>query len=189
MKKDLLSLYDLTKDDIDKIIRRASILKAKHKQGVEYYPLKGKTLGMIFEKPSTRTRVSFETGIFQLGGQAIFLRWADTQLGRGESTHDTAKALSRYIDAIMIRTFSQTTGPSLPFPGRRRPGLPLLPRQRYQRENLAPIGSADQVEEWSSYSSFGGITGALNAAPTQRCRSIRTSQRRGDRQIKVYPST
>ena len=109
MKKDLLSLYDLTKDDIDKIIRRASILKAKHKQGEEYYPLKGKTLGMIFEKPSTRTRVSFETGIFQLGGQAIFLRWADTQLGRGESTHDTAKALSRYIDAIMIRTFSQTT--------------------------------------------------------------------------------
>ncbi len=109
MKKDLLSLYDLTKNDIDNILQRASILKVKHKQGEEHYPLRGKTLGMIFEKPSTRTRVSFETGVFQLGGQAIYLRWDDTQLGRGESMHDTAKVLSRYIDGIMIRTFSQSS--------------------------------------------------------------------------------
>ena len=109
MKKDLLSLYDLTKDDIDNILQKASTLKAKHKKGEGYYPLKGKSLAMIFEKPSTRTRVSFETGIFQLGGQAIYLRWDDTQLGRGESMHDTAKALSRYIDGIMIRTFSQSS--------------------------------------------------------------------------------
>lgn len=107
MKKDLLCLYDLTKKDFDKIFNRTSILKQKLKKGQAYLPLKGKTLGMIFEKPSTRTRVSFEVGTFQLGGQALYLRWTDTQLGRGESISDTAKVLSRYLDGIMIRTFSQ----------------------------------------------------------------------------------
>ena len=107
-------------------------------------------------------------------------RWRQLQAAFGQTARAQRPARQLELERV---------GPSLPFPGRRRPGLPLLPRQRYQRENLAPIGSADQVEEWSSYSSFGGITGALNAAPTQRCRSIRTSQRRGDRQIKVYPST
>jgi len=108
MKKDLLSLYDLSKADIDAILDRAAVLKKKHRTGKADYPLRGKSLGLIFEKPSTRTRVSFETGIFQLGGQAVYLRWEDTQLGRGESMHDTAMTLSRYLDGIMIRTFSQS---------------------------------------------------------------------------------
>jgi ornithine carbamoyltransferase len=109
MHKDLLSLYDLTKHDIDLIFERAAFLKATQKRGDVYHPLRGKTLGMIFEKPSTRTRVSFEVGAWQLGGHALYLRWTDTQLGRGESIYDTAKVLSRYLDGIMIRTFSQDT--------------------------------------------------------------------------------
>ncbi len=109
MKKDLLCLYDLSKDDFNAIFDRAASLKDKQKKGVEQHSLRGKTLGMIFEKPSTRTRVSFEVGMFQLGGSAVYLRWKDTQLGRGESIHDTAKVLSRYLDGIMIRTFSQKT--------------------------------------------------------------------------------
>jgi len=109
MQKDLLCLYDLTGADFDLIFERAADLKARHKRGELYHPLSGKTLGMIFEKPSTRTRVSFEAGMFQLGGHAMYLRWTDTQLGRGESIYDTAKVLSRYLDAIMIRTFAQST--------------------------------------------------------------------------------
>ncbi len=109
MKKDLLCLYDLTKDDIDIIFDRTADLKARQKRGELYHPLQGKTLGMIFEKPSTRTRVSFEVGTYQLGGHAVYLRWTDTQLGRGESVYDTAKVLSRYLDGIMIRTFKQET--------------------------------------------------------------------------------
>ena len=96
MQKDLLCLYDLSVDDFDQIFERAADLKHKHKGGELYHPLRGKTLGMIFEKPSTRTRVSFEAGMFQLGGHALYLRWTDTQLGRGESIYDTAKVLSRY---------------------------------------------------------------------------------------------
>ncbi len=109
MKKDLLCLYDLTKDDIMEILRRAACLKDKHKNSEEHRPLRGKSLGMIFEKPSTRTRVSFEVGMYQLGGHPLYLRWTDTQLGRGESISDTAQTLSRYLDGIMIRTFSQET--------------------------------------------------------------------------------
>jgi ornithine carbamoyltransferase len=108
-KMDLLSIYDLSKTVIDDLFRRAQALKQKQKKGELYHPLRGKTLGMIFEKPSTRTRVSFEVGMFQLGGLAIYLRWTDTQLGRGESVADTARTLSRYLDGIMIRTFSQET--------------------------------------------------------------------------------
>lgn len=109
MQKDLLCLYDLQKEDFENIFLKAFALKQKQKKAVEYHPLKGKTLGMVFEKPSTRTRVSFEVGTFQLGGHALYLRWTDTQLGRGESISDTAKTLSRYLDGIMIRTFSQAT--------------------------------------------------------------------------------
>jgi len=108
-KKDLLSLYDLNKKEIEAFLTRALELKKKQKKGEHYHPLKGKTLGMIFEKPSTRTRVSFEVGMFQLGGLALYMRWTDTQLGRGESVADTARTLSRYMDGIMIRTFSQAT--------------------------------------------------------------------------------
>jgi ornithine carbamoyltransferase len=109
MKKDLLAIFDLTSGDIETILRKAASLKQKLKQGKIHQPLKGKSLGMIFEKSSTRTRVSFEVGMYQLGGQALFLSSNDLQIGRGESIADTARTLSRYLDAVMIRTFSQAS--------------------------------------------------------------------------------
>jgi ornithine carbamoyltransferase len=109
MKRDLLSIYNLKKEEIDDILLRAKEIKEKQKKGILYQPLLGKTLGMIFEKPSTRTRVSFEVGMYQLGGNALYMRWRDTQLGRGESIGDTARTLSRYLNCVMIRTFSQET--------------------------------------------------------------------------------
>jgi len=107
MNKDLLKLLDLSKDDITLILDTADKLKAEQKAGKKHDFPAGKTLAMIFEKNSTRTRVSFEVGIFQLGGHAIFLSSNDSQLGRGESIADTARVLSRYCDCIMIRTFGQ----------------------------------------------------------------------------------
>ncbi len=107
MKKDFLSVYDLTRRDIDRIFSHAAKLKAMLKDGIIYQPLAGKTLGMIFDKSSTRTRLSFEAGMYQLGGLAIYLNSRDTQLGRGETIADTARIVSRYLDAVMIRTFSQ----------------------------------------------------------------------------------
>jgi ornithine carbamoyltransferase len=107
MKKDLLAISDLTPGDIGNILKRSATLKKLQKQGKPHQTLKGKSLGMIFEKSSTRTRVSFEVGMFQLGGQALFLSPDDLQIGRGEPIGDTARTLSRYLDAIMIRTFSQ----------------------------------------------------------------------------------
>ncbi len=109
MKKDLLAISDLTPKDIEKILKRSATLKKLLKQGKPHQTLKGKSLGMIFEKSSTRTRVSFEVGMFQLGGQALFLSPNDLQIGRGEPIRDTARALSRYLDGIMIRTFGQKT--------------------------------------------------------------------------------
>ncbi len=109
MKKDLLAIADLTPKDIEKILKRSAALKKLLKQGKPHQTLKGKSLGMIFEKSSTRTRVSFEVGMFQLGGQALFLSPNDLQIGRGEPIADTARTLSRYLDGIMIRTFAQAT--------------------------------------------------------------------------------
>lgn len=103
--RDMLSIHDLSVDEVQEILSLAQELKAKQKAGVEHHILKGKTLGMIFEKSSTRTRVSFETGMYQLGGQALFLSNRDLQLGRGEPIKDTARVLSRYLDGIMIRTY------------------------------------------------------------------------------------
>ena len=103
--KDMLSIHDLSVDDVQEILALAKELKAKQKAGIEHHLLKGKTLGMIFEKSSTRTRVSFETGMYQLGGQALFLSNRDLRLGRGEPIKDAARVLSRYLDGIMIRTF------------------------------------------------------------------------------------
>ena len=100
-----LTLFDLSSDDLKKLIHRAVELKAKQRAGDIYEPLKNKVLGMVFEKSSTRTRVSFEAGMAQFGGQAIFLSPRDTQLGRGEPIEDTARVLSRMVDIIMIRTF------------------------------------------------------------------------------------
>ena len=107
MKKDLLKLLDLSKEEITKILDTADRLKAEQKAGKKHDFPEGKTLAMIFSKNSTRTRVSFETGIYQLGGQGIFLSSADSQLGRGEPIQDTARVLSRYCDCIMIRTYEQ----------------------------------------------------------------------------------
>lgn len=103
--KDLLSIHDLSVAEVEEILELAKELKAMQKAGIEHHLLTGKTLGMIFEKSSTRTRVSFETGMYQLGGQALFLSNRDLQLGRGEPIKDTARVLSRYLDGIMIRTF------------------------------------------------------------------------------------
>ena len=108
MKNDLLKLLDLSREEIREILDLADQLKYDLKHGIEHKVLAGKTLAMIFEKNSTRTRVSFETGIYQLGGQGIFLSSAESQLGRGEPIRDTARVLSRYCAGIMIRTFEQS---------------------------------------------------------------------------------
>ena len=107
MKKDLLKLTDLSRDEILHILDVADQLKYNQKHGIPHKILEGKTLGMIFQKSSTRTRVSFEVGMFQLGGHALFLSTSDIQMGRGESIRDTARVLSRYCDGIMIRTYGQ----------------------------------------------------------------------------------
>ena len=107
MKKDLLKLLDLSKEEITEILNIADQLKYEKKHGIAQKHLEGKTLAMIFEKNSTRTRVSFEAGMFQLGGHALFLSGKESQIGRGEPIQDTARVLSRYCDGIMIRTFGQ----------------------------------------------------------------------------------
>lgn len=105
--KHLLKLSDLTSEEIIGLLNLADQLKYEKKNGIDHPILKGKTLGMIFEKSSTRTRVSFEVGMYQLGGNALFLSSNDLQIGRGEPVCDTARVLSRYLDGIMIRTFAQ----------------------------------------------------------------------------------
>ncbi|MBR4941093.1 MAG: ornithine carbamoyltransferase, partial [Clostridia bacterium] len=105
--KHLLKLGDLSAAEITEILDLADKLKSEKKAGIPHRLLEGQTLGMIFTKSSTRTRVSFEVGIHDLGGQALFLSSRDIQLGRGESIMDTARVLSRYLDGIMIRTFDQ----------------------------------------------------------------------------------
>ena len=107
MKKDLLKLLDLSREEITEILNIADQLKYEKKHGIAQKHLEGKTLAMIFEKNSTRTRVSFEAGMFQLGGHALFLSGKESQIGRGEPIEDTARVLSRYCDGIMIRTFGQ----------------------------------------------------------------------------------
>src|SRR5690606_12645867 len=104
--RDFLALVDYTSEEIRYLIDLAIDMKKRHKAGEVIQPLKGKTLGMIFEKSSTRTRVSFEVGMYQLGGHALFLSKNDLQLGRGETVWDTAQVMSRYLDGIMIRTFA-----------------------------------------------------------------------------------
>ncbi len=105
--KHFLKLLDVSGEQIIELLNTADQLKYEKKHGIEHQRLKGKTLGMIFQKSSTRTRVSFETGIYQLGGTGLFLSSNDLQIGRGEPVRDTARVLSRYLDGIMIRTFAQ----------------------------------------------------------------------------------
>ena len=105
--KHLLKLQDLSKEEIIQILDLADQLKYERKHGIPHKHLEGKSIGLIFQKSSTRTRVSFETGIYQLGGQPLFLSSRDLQIGRGEPVQDTARVLSRYLDGIMIRTYEQ----------------------------------------------------------------------------------
>lgn len=107
MKRDLLTEYDLTLEEFDGLFARSGEMKADLKQGRPHRSLAGQVLGMIFEKSSTRTRLSFEVAMIQLGGTAIFLSSRDIQIGRGETVADTARILSRYVDGVMIRTFGQ----------------------------------------------------------------------------------
>ena len=106
--KDLISLHDLTSEEVQDLLKLAIKLKDENKKGIPHHILKGKTLGMIFTKSSTRTRVSFEVGMTQLGGYPLFLSNNDIQLGRGETIHDTAKVLERDLDGIMIRTYAHS---------------------------------------------------------------------------------
>jgi len=106
--KHLLKLLDLSTEEIIDILNLADQLKYEQKHGITHHHLKGMTLGMIFQKASTRTRVSFETGMYQLGGHALFLSSKELQIGRGEPVQDTARVLSRYLNGIMIRTFEQS---------------------------------------------------------------------------------
>ncbi|MES9991223.1 MAG: ornithine carbamoyltransferase [Candidatus Thiodiazotropha sp.] len=108
MTRHFLSLLDLSRDQLHALIRRATELKRMQHRGDIHTPLKGKNLGMVFEKSSTRTRVSFEVGMSQLGGHALFLSPRDTQLGRGEPIEDSARVLSRMLDIIMIRTYDHS---------------------------------------------------------------------------------
>jgi ornithine carbamoyltransferase len=107
--KSLASLYDLIREEIEEVLKTSELLKLQLLRGQEHPILKGKTLAMIFEKPSTRTRVSFEVGMWQLGGYALYLSAGDLQLGRGETIADTAQVLSRYVDGIMARVFKHQT--------------------------------------------------------------------------------
>lgn len=107
MKRDFLTLWDLSTDEIEYLIKRAIELKSG--KDINRCPLLGRSIGMLFEKPSTRTRISFEVGIYQLGGQAIYLNAKDLQIGRGETIADTAKVLSRYLSAMIMRTYKHST--------------------------------------------------------------------------------
>jgi ornithine carbamoyltransferase len=122
MKRDLLTISDLKREEIEALIRRARELKALHRRGQNPQPLKGKILAMIFDKPSTRTRVSFEAGIAQLGGSSIYLAPGQTQMSRNEPVADTARVLSRYVDCVVIRTFAQETAAELA----RHAGIPVI---------------------------------------------------------------
>jgi len=113
MKRDLLTIMDLNREEIETLLERARELKAWHRQGRIHTPLQGKTLAMIFDKPSTRTRVSFEAGMAQLGGTSIYLAPGQTQLARNEPVADTARVLSRYVSGVVIRTFAQETAEDL----------------------------------------------------------------------------
>mgnify|MGYP003684310753 FL=1 len=104
MKKDLLTINDFSSEEVLALFKKSTDLKEKRENGIEYLPLKGKSLGMIFNKHSTRTRISFEVGMYELGGQALFLTGDQLQLNRGETLKDSAQVLSRYLNGILIRT-------------------------------------------------------------------------------------
>ena len=146
MKKDLLKLLDLSSQDILTILDTADQLKAMKKAGIQHPFLAGKTLAMIFEKSSTRTRVSFETGMYQLGGNAIYLSDKDSQIGRNEPVEDTARVLSRFCDGIMIR--GGDPGQIRLHPRDQRPDrlLPPLPGAGRSHDHPGAQGQAGRPE-------------------------------------------
>ncbi|HZV83068.1 MAG TPA: ornithine carbamoyltransferase [Geobacteraceae bacterium] len=107
MKRDFLALSQFSKDELDNLFALTAELKLRQKQGVEHSLLKGKSVALIFEKSSTRTRISFEVGVYQLGGQPLFISSGTSQMGRGEPIKDTARVMARYCDGVMIRTYGQ----------------------------------------------------------------------------------
>ncbi|HTG82594.1 MAG TPA: ornithine carbamoyltransferase, partial [Geobacteraceae bacterium] len=107
MKKDFLALSQYTKDELDALFALTRKLKEKQKKGIEHHLLKGKSVALIFEKSSTRTRISFEVGVYQLGAQPLFISSGTSQMGRGEPIKDTARVMARYCDGVMIRTYGQ----------------------------------------------------------------------------------
>ena len=109
MKKDLLTLLDLQPDQVKKLLERAVVLKKERQKGKSSKILANKTLAMVFEKPSTRTRASFDVAMYELGGHSIYIESATSQLGRGETYFDTGRVLSRYAHGVVVRTFSQST--------------------------------------------------------------------------------
>ncbi len=155
MKKDILTLLDLSKEDFELLFKRAFELKEQLKEGAAERTLAGKTLGLIFDKPSTRTRISFEAAIIQLGGTPIFINARDTQIGRNEPVRDTARVLSRYLDGLAIRTYSQdllqvtlehllehTTG-------RWTKGDPIFHGTQFSPDGKYELNSADNPQNWS----------------------------------------
>ncbi len=122
MKRDLLTILDLSREEIVTLLARARELKALHHRRVPHTPLQGKILAMIFDKPSTRTRVSFEAGMAQLGGTSLYLAPGQTQMARNEPIPDTARVLSRYVDGVVVRTFAQETVAELA----RHAGIPVI---------------------------------------------------------------
>jgi ornithine carbamoyltransferase len=107
MKRDFLALSQFSKDELDNLFALTAELKLRQKQGIEHQLLKGKSVALIFEKSSTRTRISFEVGVYQLGGQPLFISSGTSQMGRGEPIKDTARVMARYCDGVMIRTYGQ----------------------------------------------------------------------------------
>jgi|UniRef100_A0A7C5EVB0 ornithine carbamoyltransferase len=150
MKRDLLTILDLSRGEIATLLARAKELKALYRQGQQFMPLKGKTLAMLFDKPSTRTRVSFEAGMAQLGGATIYLERGQTQLSRAEPLSDTARVLSRYVDALVVRTFGQEVVEELA----RHASIPVINGLTDTHHPCQVLSDLMTVEE-----RFGGVTG------------------------------
>ena len=151
MKKDFLTIHDLGPGEMEGMLELAAHLKAMQKSGAPHRYLEGKTLGMIFEKASTRTRVSFEVGMYQLGGYPLFLSSNDLQIGRGEPVQDTARVLSRYLDGIMIRTFEQKEVEDLAEYGnmpnvKQRPHYLYSVRNRIRAEHNPPNHNTEKCQ-------------------------------------------
>lgn len=144
MKRDFTRLLDITEKECDHLLKRARHMKGLRQANKPWQPLTGKSLAMIFEKASTRTRLSFETGMHQLGGQAIFLSPSETQIGRGEPIEDTARVLSRYVDGVMIRTFSQDTVESLA----RWAAIPVINGLSDQYHPCQTLADLQTIEEY-----------------------------------------